>query len=382
MVAARLPAPGDVDDVDDVVQETAARLWEVRWRLGREEMLGYGIVVARNLVSSKERTEEMARRHAPRLTEADATAGPSEGVLLTEEHAAVRAALDSLRAEDRDLLLEHEVAGTGLGKIAADHGTSSGTVAARLARARARLRVQHLLAYRRVTLPTPRCRPVLEALSLGDRSRQRALHGGEHLLVCPACADLAEPLLRRDRSLTVLAPFALLLLLPGKAWAWARANPLPATGTALGAGAAAVAIAVVAAPTEAPPAAAPRAEASPSGTAAVLSIGGVPILPTSGVGSLGRYAGRTATATGAPVHAVTADEGFWIGSAPGRRVWVQLTGPGESPQTIRPGARVTFTGRISAAGGRLPAGMDPDDAAEVRRAGGYLLVSPAALTVR
>ncbi|HZB51047.1 MAG TPA: sigma factor, partial [Mycobacteriales bacterium] len=76
VVATRLAgAPGAVD-VDDVVQETLARLWEARWRLERGALLAYGVVVARNLVTSAEREQALQRRHAPRLLEPDAPADP------------------------------------------------------------------------------------------------------------------------------------------------------------------------------------------------------------------------------------------------------------------------------------------------------------------
>jgi DNA-directed RNA polymerase specialized sigma24 family protein len=55
--AAARAAAGAVGqaEVDDVVQETLARLWEARWRLERGALLAYGVVVARNLVTSAER---------------------------------------------------------------------------------------------------------------------------------------------------------------------------------------------------------------------------------------------------------------------------------------------------------------------------------------
>lgn len=69
-------------------------------------------------------------------------------------------------------------------QVAANLGTSAGAVGARLARARARLRVEHVLALRRTRLTTPACRGVLEAVSLGDRRHQRTLGAGAHLLSC------------------------------------------------------------------------------------------------------------------------------------------------------------------------------------------------------
>jgi hypothetical protein len=74
-------------------------------------------------------------------------------------------------------------------------------VAAQLARARAKLRVNFLLAIRAIDLPTDRCQSVLNALSAGDRRRQRALDAGGHLLDCKVCAGLSDPQTERRRAL-------------------------------------------------------------------------------------------------------------------------------------------------------------------------------------
>ena len=76
-------------------------------------------------------------------------------------------------------------------------GTTSGAVAAQLKRARARLRVEYLLALEQVEPPTDRCRAVLLALSGADRRRQREVDAAQHLLECELCARLSEPLLGR-----------------------------------------------------------------------------------------------------------------------------------------------------------------------------------------
>jgi RNA polymerase sigma factor (sigma-70 family) len=381
LAAARLTSPADVDDV---VQETLARLWEARWRLERGTLVAYGTVVARNLIASAERSRDTHRRHAHRLAEPSSDPDPVLAALAAEERVALLAALAGTRTEDRDLLLEHEVRGTGTEKIAADRGISAGAVAARLARARARLRVEHLLAFRRTGLPTPRCRPVLDAVSLGDRRRQRALGAGEHLLECPTCAALAEPLVSRRRGLTGLAPVALLLVLAGKLLAWARAHPVPATASAVGAAGAAAAVAVAAGGSPAPvpaPSPAPPPAAAPA-VPASLSVGPVRLLPAGRVGSLRAHTGRTAEARGVPVESVPADEGFWVGEGRGRRVWVQLATGGESAVRVRTGQRASFSARVVAVRpddvGRF--GLSTaDGAAELRTAGAYLLVDPERL---
>jgi anti-sigma regulatory factor (Ser/Thr protein kinase) len=73
-------------------------------------------------------------------------------------------------------------------------------VAAQLNRTRARLRVEYLLVSERVEPPTERCRPVLLAISSGDRRRQREVDAARHLLECDLCARLSGPLVGRGRS--------------------------------------------------------------------------------------------------------------------------------------------------------------------------------------
>jgi anti-sigma regulatory factor (Ser/Thr protein kinase) len=82
----------------------------------------------------------------------------------------------------------------------ASRDSTPGAVAAQLARARARLRVEYLLELEPTKPPSGRCRPVLLALSAGDRRRQRELDAGGHLLGCGWCARLSEPLLDRRRT--------------------------------------------------------------------------------------------------------------------------------------------------------------------------------------
>ena len=72
-----------------------------------------------------------------------------------------------------------------------------GAVAAQLNRSRARLRVEYLLALQDEEPPTDRCRPVLFALSIGDRRRQRELDSARHLRECDLCASLSQPLTQR-----------------------------------------------------------------------------------------------------------------------------------------------------------------------------------------
>jgi anti-sigma regulatory factor (Ser/Thr protein kinase) len=105
-----------------------------------------------------------------------------------------------LSERERNALLAHEVAGQDTRSLAQNLGSTAGAVAAQLNRARARLRVEYLLALDRVEPVGERCRPVLLALSSGDRRRQREVDAGRHLLECALCARLSQPLLERGQQ--------------------------------------------------------------------------------------------------------------------------------------------------------------------------------------
>ncbi len=117
-------------------------------------------------------------------------------------------------------------------------------------------------------------------------------------------------------------------------------------------------------------AAAPTTGAAPAAAAVgSLSSDGTALLPlTSSApdGTLTAYAGQPATANAVTVQSVPADEGFWVGPSATDRVWVQLTGAGESPYTVRPGDTVSFTaGQVVAnpAGYPATAGLGAADGA-------------------
>jgi RNA polymerase sigma factor (sigma-70 family) len=381
----------DVHDADDVVQETLTRVLVARRRLEDETLTGYAFTVARNLIAAHYRHAQLHRRHAPRLVERGEPAQPESVVLASEDRRALGAALAELPEHQRDQLVEHvvhEVTVTDLGEA-----SGAGAVAAQLARTRARLRVDYLLALRGVTLPTGRCRPVLLAISAGDRRRQAALRAGPHLSRCRTCAELSEPLLHRRRALAGFLPWIPLGALQGHLARWVRGHP--AHSAAGGAGVAAVVAAVVVAasagPAAAPSTSGPSPTGSPTTSAPVsptidspLTGPAGPVLPVAG--RLADLAGQRVQARGVRVLAVPADEGFWVGDSQGRRVWVQLrTGQGrESPVGVRPGQRLTFTALVvrNDAGFLRRAGVSQaDGAAELARQGAHLEVAAADITV-
>jgi hypothetical protein len=57
------------------------------------------------------------------------------------------------------------------------------------------------------------------------------------------------------------------------------------------------------------------------------------------------------------VQDVPADEGFWVGEAPGRRLWVELVGEGESAVQVRVGDRVSFVGTTVRSSPEYPASV-------------------------
>jgi RNA polymerase sigma factor (sigma-70 family) len=352
VVGARVRDP---DTVDDVVQEALARVIAVRGRLDAEAVTPYAIVTARNLVTSLARERERGRRHQPRLVDLSEPERPEDAALRREEAAAVEAALAELPDHEREAVVAHEVEGVDTATLAEARRSTPGAVGVQLARTRARLRLDYLLALRRVELPTPRCRPVLLALSAGDRRRQLALDAGGHLMQCPTCASLSRPLVERRRSIAVLLPLLALWWLWRRIQAWARRRPVMASVTAVSA--VAVTGLVLVPPlvgrdqaprpapttTSLPPSAAPG---SGGGTGVRLVVPGRSLLPVPGREVLARHAGQRVRGVNVPARGVDADEGFWAGTGTGDQLWVRLVGRGESPFRVRSGQRTSFTGRL------------------------------------
>ena len=196
VIAARVR---DHQIVDDLVQETLARMMVARERLEPDALVPYAVAIGRNLVIAAGQGEDRARRKAHLLAngaDADDTP-PDDAVFRREEISVIGKALSRLAPAERDVLVAHELHGTATAKLAADRGSSPGAIAAQLNRTRAKLRVEYLLADKRIELHTDRCRPVLFALSAGDRRRQRELDAAGHLLSCDECLTLSAELFER-----------------------------------------------------------------------------------------------------------------------------------------------------------------------------------------
>ena len=190
----------DAHLVDDLVQETLTRVLASWDRVEPVTAIPYAITTARHVVASTWRAADTTGRNLHRVVDLLPAEAPDEALLGREESEAVTEALTHLPDRDRQLLIAHDVEGRDLASLARERGSSSGALAAQLKRTRARLRVEYLLAMDRTSPPTPACRPVLLALSGGDRRRQLELDVTGHLLGCAYCADLGRPLAPRGED--------------------------------------------------------------------------------------------------------------------------------------------------------------------------------------
>ena len=196
IVVARVP---DRTTADDLVQETLARVLAASGRVEAGLLEPYAIVTARNVVASMWRDQDRHRRNQHRIVDLRPPDAPDEGILASEDRLAVAEALARLSERERETLLAHEVSRQDTASLAAELGSTAGAVAAQLNRTRARLRVEYLLAAEHLEPATDRCRPVLLAISSGDRRRQREVDAARHLLDCDLCARLSPPLVGRGR---------------------------------------------------------------------------------------------------------------------------------------------------------------------------------------
>lgn len=182
---------------DDLVQETLLRVLAASSRIEPGMLEPYAIVTARNVIASMWRDDDRKKRNQHRVVDLRAAEEPHENLLALEEQSAVAQALTRLSEREREALVAHEVSGQDTHSMASEIGSTPGAVAAQLNRARARMRVEYLLALEQAEPPTSQCRPVLLALSSGDRRRQREVDSARHVLECELCGRLSQPLMER-----------------------------------------------------------------------------------------------------------------------------------------------------------------------------------------
>lgn len=370
--------------VDDITQETLLKVLDVRHRFQRAVSIPYAVTVAKHLLVARARSTAVAERHIHQLPADPLAPPPDELVLSRDDEAAMRAALRALPDDERSLLLAHVVDEADTASLAVRTGGTAGGVAAKLSRARARARVDYVVASTGATLPSEKCRPVLLSLSAADRRRQTAVGAAEHLVECGVCADLSPQLVERRRSIVGLLPLPIFARLVGSLRAFVRAHPVAAAGGAVGAIAVVTAAVVASAATphhhRVVPTAAPRPTVSRARAPAVLDIRAVlPLSPPE----QRHLDGRRVVARMVPIIAVPADEGFWIGDSEAHRFWVQLATHGESGVHVLAGHRASFTGRLVAHGPGFASSVGISDAEgrrELTATGMHAAVNVSALT--
>lgn len=364
--------------VDDIVQETMLRMLQVAPRLEHDSLSAYAFTVARNLIVAGARSEVTAQRNLPRLVERREPVRPDTAATDAEARRALGAALAKVTPSVRLQLLARDLDRRPLHEVAGESNVSPGVLASQLHRARAKLRVDYLLALRQITLPSATCQKVLVAISAADQRRQTSLQAGQHLAGCPVCSELSLPLVGHDHALAGWAPIPVIALgsVHGHLARLFKAHPRAsvAATTAAAVTVAAVAAAavyashgtadaptgVIAGPSQTHTAPTPTNRPSPtaSGSSASAGTDGSRLAPVPGLSHRGgpvipdaahlkQLSGQNIRARDVTVLDVPADEGFWIGQEKAR-VWVNLTGAGESPVHIRDGQRVSFTGVVTA----------------------------------
>lgn len=359
-------------DVDDLVQLTLERVIAAWPRLEADVIAPYALVVARNLVISQARRDAVRRkRYVPSSAPLEPP-GPEESALASEQRRALQDALSQLAPSERQELVSYQLTGAaGLGP-----GPAPGAVRTRMARLRAKARLEYVLAFRRVELPTVNCRRTLLAISAGNQRQQREVGAAAHLSTCETCQSLLAPLEARNSALVALGlPVAL------ARWLVAKVKPRHGAVAAAALAVAAATLAVVAAtrsahvhPTRHQAAPNPPAVTS---TRAVSRAGGGMEVPGVLVGgrplvtaALARDVGQRAIARMAVVEQDVTHNGFWLGTNKADRVWAQFVGP-LRPLHVQAGDRVSFTGTVVAgkppgSGGSFPAGARPNRSGEPR----------------
>ena len=360
----------DSATVDDLVQETLARILAVESRLDETSVEAYAIVTAQNLVRSHARAEERRQRLLPHLFDPRQPEDPAERATEHEERRALTDALGQLSPVDRESLIAHHVEGVDTATLGRPHGVGARAVSVRLARARARLRVEYVLSRQPAQLPTPTCKPVLLALSSGDQRRQRALKAGEHLQTCPPCAAVCSPLVNRRRPLAIPWPAPGVGPLFGKLRRAVRSHPARAGAATTAIVAAVVAAALLVGDNQPPPA---------------LTVQQNPPIALSGRQPLAPYQGQAVRAHQVKVHAAPGDTGFWVGGSAADRIWVDVDTGRPLSRRVTAGQRVSFAGTLAPNGPEVlnePGVGGPPDLDQLKSQGFHVHLDEATLEIQ
>ncbi|HEY2429314.1 MAG TPA: sigma-70 family RNA polymerase sigma factor, partial [Acidimicrobiales bacterium] len=184
---------------EDMVQEAWTRVAVALRDRAIDDPHAYTAGIAANLVRGWDRRDRRRQRRAPLLWVRPTVDPPDGDVVRDEEGTALATALERLPAPARDVLVAHVVHGLDTATLAREAGTSAGAVAACLARARAMLRVQYLIAFRHLAPPPDHCLRVCYAVSAGDARREVRLDAAGHVRRCDTCRSIVETVRERRR---------------------------------------------------------------------------------------------------------------------------------------------------------------------------------------
>lgn len=365
---------------DDVAQESLARTLAARERISAETIEPYAMATARNLLTDVHRQTALALRHRHRLVDRVEAPDPADQLVAEEDGAAVRTALEALDKPDRDLLISHEE-GASASALASEGGSTPAAIAQRLHRIRARMRLDYLLALRRVQLPTPRCRPVLLAVSASDRRRQRAIGAERHVASCATCAALVPPLVERSSRLAgiAVAPLIALGAFGGRVVRTLKTAPGQAGAAVTAAAVAGTCYGVFAAGHPHHGAAHPP---KPAGVSLLQAADGTRLLPVPAAPQLRPLIGQRVIAHDVPVQSAVSHPGFWVGTSTGERLYVHITDPQHVSHPVRKGQRLRFNGLLVAnapAFARIDGVTPAEGSALLTIEGAHIEVSAAAL---
>ena len=169
--AVAMRATRDPELAEDVTQEAFIKLL-IEARAGRyADSTGVWLYrTVSNLIISRARRAEVARRYAPRLLELGAPDQPEAVAVRREGQAEVRMALAALSRDERAALLLAAGGATGV-EIASSLGRSHGATRALMCRARSRLRAGALAATAMgdTTAATAAAAPAAPAASVAPR---------------------------------------------------------------------------------------------------------------------------------------------------------------------------------------------------------------------
>ena len=128
------------EDVEEVVADSFASLWENRQNIESERLMVYLAAIVRNKAKSALRSHRETEPLEDDLLVLESADSPEKSILLSELRAAARAAVESLGQPDREIFQRYYFLYQKAEEIAADMDMNSATVRTRLARGRKRLR--------------------------------------------------------------------------------------------------------------------------------------------------------------------------------------------------------------------------------------------------